>query len=794
MHLFRSIFAALLLSGFPALAASDVQVERFTASEGFDGQSCWVHARAGLINHDPNRAIMTTQKLLLSGSDVFYALHQLTSDDGGRSWTKPVPISSFERQTFTGRDKPLPTGAELAPDLLQPGDQTTVCDFVPQWHASTNRILGIGQTVWYRNNRVMHVRPRGVAYAVYDHTSTQPQWSKWDCVDLPDEERFRCAGAGSQQRVDLDDGTVLIPIYAKTPTAKQYESLVIQCSFNGETLKYQRHGNGLSIPVDRGLYEPSLVKFGDQFLMTLRNDRHGYVASSDDGQQFKAPKKWRFDDGQELGNYNTQQHWLTGGGKLYLVYTRKGANNDHVFRHRAPLFMAEVDVDRLCVLRNTERVLVPERGARLGNFGVTQVSDHESWVTVTEWMQPAGVEKHGSDNTIWVARVSWPNHASEKSVTAAKPVVDVPADLPKAKPEAVGMDVKKLDEIDAVVAEGIAEKKMPGCVVMIGHQGHIVYHKAFGHRQLVPQKQPMKPDTVFDMASLTKPIATATSIMTLVDAGKLDVNARVSKYVPEFAANGKQDITVHQLLTHMGGLIPDNSLKDYLDGPEKAFERIYALGTYKEPGTKFVYTDVGFIMLADIVKRLTGQNVHEYSQQKIFGPLGMTETGYVPPEALRQRAAVTQERDGQPMRGQVHDPRAWELGGIAGHAGLFSTAKDLSRYAQMMINGGTLDGVQILSADAFQLMTEPVEVSSGLRTRGWDMNSPYSSNRGETMSDKAFGHGGFTGTAMWIDPELELFVIFLSNRVHPDGKGSVNKLAGRIGTIAADSIQKPNDE
>lgn len=786
MKSYRLLLILFVLTARPATAGSDFKIQRYTASEGFDGTSCWVHARAGLVDQDPNRAVMTTQKLLLSGSDVFYALHQLTSTDGGQSWTKPQPISTFERQTFQGPDQPLPTGADLAPHLLQPGDETTVCDFVPEWNPATERLLGVGHTVWYRNNRVMHVRPRGLAYAVYDPATSPPNWSAWDCVDLPDEERFQCAGAGSQQRVDLENGTILIPIYAKRPTDKQYESLVVQCRFDGQTLKYMRHGNALSIPIDRGLYEPSLVRFNGRFLMTLRNDRHGYVAASEDGLQFDEPQKWRFDDGQELGNYNTQQHWVVGGGRLYLAYTRKGADNDHVFRHRAPLFIGEVDPQKLCVIRKTERVLVPERGARLGNFGVTRVSDRESWVTVTEWMQPAGVEKHGSDNTIWVAKVTWPQDQPTDDVPAAS----TPADLPVAKPAAVGMDADQLAEIETVVATGIEEQKMPGCVVMVGHKGRIVYHRAFGHRQLVPEKLPMKPDTVFDMASLTKPIATATSIMTLVDAGQIDVHAPVSKYVPEFAANGKQDITVHQLLTHMGGLIPDNSLKDYLDGPKKAFERIYALKTYKEPGTKFVYTDVGFIMLADIVRRLTGKDVHEYSQQKIFRPLGMTETGYVPSRPLQKRAAVTQERDGQPMRGQVHDPRAWELNGIAGHAGLFSTAKDLSRYCQMMINGGQLDGVRILSPEAFRLMTEPVEVSSGLRTRGWDMKSPYSSNRGETMSDAAFGHGGFTGTAMWIDPKLELFVIFLSNRVHPDGKGSVNKLAGRIGTIAADAIEE----
>ncbi len=360
--------------------------------------------------------------------------------------------------------------------------------------------------------------------------------------------------------------------------------------------------------------------------------------------------------------------------------------------------------------------------------------------------------------------------------------------LPGASPADVGMNAERLALIDDVVAEGLARKKMPGCVVLVGHKGRIVFHKAYGYRQLVPEKQPMKLDTVFDMASLTKPVATATSVMLLVEAGEIDLQAPVAKYIPEFGANGKQDITVKQLLTHSGGLIPDNSIKDYADGSEVAFDKIHALKTYVEPGTRFVYTDVGFIVLAELVERLTGKNVHEFSQQKIFGPLKMTETGYLPPDDLKLRAAVTQERDGQPMRGDVHDPRAFALGGIAGHAGLFSTAKDLSRYAQMLINGGSLDGVTVMKPETVKQMTDPVEVSSGLRTLGWDMRSPYSSNRGDFFTKEAFGHGGFTGTAMWIDPPQDLFVIFLSNRVHPDGKGSVNTLAGRIGTIAGAAI------
>ena len=345
-----------------------------------------------------------------------------------------------------------------------------------------------------------------------------------------------------------------------------------------------------------------------------------------------------------------------------------------------------------------------------------------------------------------------------------------------------------MNVIDEIVEEGLRRDRMPGAVVLVGYDGRIVYHKAFGYRQIKPERVPMKKDTVFDLASLTKPIATATSIAHLIELGKVDVAEPVATYIPQFAPNGKDAITIEQLLTHTGGLIPDNHLRDYQDGAMDAFKRIHNLELTALPGEKFMYSDVGFIVLAEVVERVSGQNVHEYSRDNIFQPLGMNETGYLPAEPLRQRAAVTQQREGRWMQGEVHDPRAYALGGVAGHAGLFSTAEDLAKYAQMMINGGNLGDVRVLQPDTIELMTSPYETPSGLRTRGWDMRSPYSSNRGDLMSKSAFGHGGFTGTGIWIDPDQKMFVIFLSNRVHPDGDGSVNSLIGRIGTVAGSAI------
>lgn len=366
-----------------------------------------------------------------------------------------------------------------------------------------------------------------------------------------------------------------------------------------------------------------------------------------------------------------------------------------------------------------------------------------------------------------------------------------PPKLSHATPTEMGLRGGLQQRVAAAVQPEIDKGNLPGCVVTIGYRGKIVLMQAYGDRQVEPERVAMTTDTVFDLASLTKPIATATSVMILLQDGKIRLGAKVSDYIPEFAANGKGAITIEQLLIHQGGLIPDNSLKDYQSGKEEAFRRIYALKPYVEPGTKFVYTDVGFIVLADIVERLTGKDVHQFSQERIFGPLGMKETGYVPDASLQARCAPHNQRDEQWIKGEVHDPRSYALGGIAGHAGLFSTATDLAVYAQMMLGGGRYHDVRVLGTPTVEAMTAPREVSSGIRGLGWDKQTGYSSNKGELLSDRAFGHGGFTGTAIWMDPEYDLFVIFLANRLHPDGKGSVNRLAGRIATLAAASINRP---
>ncbi|MGV3723233.1 MAG: sialidase family protein, partial [Actinomycetota bacterium] len=325
---------------------------------------------------------------LLSGSDVFFALNELRSDDLGKTWRGPT-----EHGDTLGR-RSEPNRVVVAN-----------CDFTPKWHAGAKKLLGTGQTVRYRGDKVIADRPRETSYSVYDEGTRT--WLPWAVVEMPKEPRFYSAGAGSTQRIDLPNGETLLPIYLKARGESDYRSATMKCSFDGKRLAYLGLGGELTRAGGRGLYEPSITQFGGRYFMTLRNDQAGYVAVSRDGLQFDAPRVWRFDDGSELGNYNTQQHWVTHSDGLFLVYTRRGANNDHVFRHRAPLFIAQVDPERLCVLRETERILVPQRGARLGNFAVTDVSPEETWVTVSEWMQPVGCEKYGADNSVYAARIVW---------------------------------------------------------------------------------------------------------------------------------------------------------------------------------------------------------------------------------------------------------------------------------------------------------------------------------------------------------------------------------------------------
>lgn len=390
---------AWLASASAACGAPDLvdyTVELDVIRSGYDGEHCWVHPRAGVVpaaDGGVPAVVLTLQNLWLGGSDVFGPLHEMRSDDRGRTWSGPTPH------------------AETLGRRSEPGHVTVVVsDFWPKWHAATGTLLGIGHNVRYRNRAVIRERTRETVYSVYDPQARA--WTRWAALEMPAEPRFKNAGSGSVQRVDLPNGEILLPLYFKEPHQTEYRTAVARCAFDGTTLRVREIGRELARAGGRGLYEPSLAQAGGRFFLTMRNDETGYVATSRDGVNFDSPRRWRWDDGTELGTYNTQSHWVTHGDALFLVYTRRGLGNDHVFRHRAPLLMAQVDPERLVVLRATERILVPERGARLGNFGVTEVGPDETWVTVAEWMQGpqprrilAPDNPWDADNRVYAAKI-----------------------------------------------------------------------------------------------------------------------------------------------------------------------------------------------------------------------------------------------------------------------------------------------------------------------------------------------------------------------------------------------------
>lgn len=362
--------------------------------------------------------------------------------------------------------------------------------------------------------------------------------------------------------------------------------------------------------------------------------------------------------------------------------------------------------------------------------------------------------------------------------------------LPVADPAAVGMSVERLSKVDTVIREAIERGEAPGAVALIGHHGSVVYRKAFGHRALEPVKEPMTEDTIFDAASLTKVIATATSVMILIEDGKLSFTDTVAGYIPDFAQNDKGKITVLHLLTHYSGLRPDLDLDESWVGYDTAIalacsEKLVAL-----PGEKFIYSDINYFLLADIVQRVSGQTLSDFTRERIFDPLGMKDTGFHPNLSQIDRIAPTEPRDRVMLRGTVHDPTAFRMGGAAGHAGLFTTADDLAMFAQMLLGQGAYNGVRILSPLGVLAMTtpqSPVGMTS-LRGIGFDIRTPFSSNRGDLFPVGSFGHTGFTGTSLWIDPWTETFVIVFTSRLHPEGKGNASPVRKRVASVVAASI------
>jgi CubicO group peptidase (beta-lactamase class C family) len=348
---------------------------------------------------------------------------------------------------------------------------------------------------------------------------------------------------------------------------------------------------------------------------------------------------------------------------------------------------------------------------------------------------------------------------------------------------------EKLAEMDAAIRSAIAAGQCPGGVLWVEHGG-ASYHRAYGCRALVPTIEPMTGDTIFDTASLTKVIATTPAVMLLVERGQVKLDVPVQTYIPEFTGGGKEAITVRQLLTHTSGLRSGIETRSAWHGSATAIKIICGEHLQNPPGSAFHYSDLNFILLGELVQRRTGKQLQDFVAREIYSPLKMTETGYLPPTSKLARIAPTEVVDGRMLRGIVNDPTARQMGGVAGNAGVFTTAADLARFARMMLNQGELNGVRLFKPETVRLMTT-VQTPASIEARrglGWDIDSEYSGPRGDFFSDESYGHTGWTGTSLWIDPVTLTFVIFLSNRDHPDGRGNVVELRHQLGTLAAEAV------
>jgi len=356
-----------------------MQISITKMREGYDGKRCLVHARMCAA---PQGLIATAQYLDVTGCDVFDGIKLSTSTDGGNTWT------------------PFADQPGLAPLKLTDGRTAVGCDGTPMFHKKTGKVLLLGHTAIYEEGgkRPASKYQRSTFYSVLGENG----FSQIRFIEMPKE--YEDSGNGCGQSLELEDGTILIPFYFKRIGEPCTSVAVMRCSFDGETVRFLESGNALSVNTARGVGEPSIIWHDGLYHLTVRHDDNGYYSCSKDGLHFEELQLWRWEDGEVLPTYNTQQHWLTLDGKLYLVYTRRGVNNDHVFRHRAPLLLAEVKNGRL--VREGEQILTPERGARLGNFGACQLPDGRAAVMAAEWMQPVGCEKYGSANAIWVTYLS----------------------------------------------------------------------------------------------------------------------------------------------------------------------------------------------------------------------------------------------------------------------------------------------------------------------------------------------------------------------------------------------------
>lgn len=388
---FLFLLDAALAAGPPPVLGFEVKLD--TVLKHDDGKFLWFHPRPtaipGLGRGGAPLVVLTLQKHL-TVSDYYSGLFTIETSDLGAAWSGPSEIP------------------ELGWVPESPSVDIAVADVTPGWHARTRRLIAIGAQIRYsKRGEQLEDRPRSnqTAYAVFDPQTHK--WTRWKQFEMPPGDKFNYARNGCAQWIVEQDGTLLIPFYygrnAKAPSSVT----VVRARFDGAELKYLSHGTEMELNVVRGLAEPSIVRYGGKYYLTIRNDLKGYIAVSDDGLHYRPMKEWKFDDGSELGSYNTQQHWLAHSGGLFLSYTRRGAGNDHIFRHRAPLFIAQVDPDALVVMRRTEKILIPERGASLGNFGAAAITEKESWVTEAEYVGGAEARRRGAEGATFVARVIW---------------------------------------------------------------------------------------------------------------------------------------------------------------------------------------------------------------------------------------------------------------------------------------------------------------------------------------------------------------------------------------------------
>lgn len=385
----KACLCILWIAAVPMLHAAeppDFTVKLETVMQHDDGKFLWFHPRAAAV---PGGVVMTLQKHL-KVSDYYSGLYFMRRTGADGAWSGPTLPPEIDWQ-------PQPDGVTIS-----------VADVTPGWHAKTGKLIAIGARVRYspKGKQLDDVkRSHQTVYAVYDPKTVK--WTPWQVLELPADDSFNFARNACAQWLIKADGTLLVPLYIGTSAKDRFSTTVAECHFDGSKLTFVKHGSILRLAVARGLYEPSLIAFGGRYYLTLRNDERGYISVSGDGLQFDEPKPWTFDDGTELGSYNTQQHWLAHSDGLFLVYTRRGANNDHIVRHRAPLFMARVDTAKLQIIRSSEKVVVPERGAEMGNFGASAINANESWVTVSEGMFMKDSKARGATGATFVAHILW---------------------------------------------------------------------------------------------------------------------------------------------------------------------------------------------------------------------------------------------------------------------------------------------------------------------------------------------------------------------------------------------------